>query len=116
MSRPTSTVLLGPSLSLLLADAVLVIHVGIAAFVVAGLLLVIAGNLSHWGWVNNAWFRVAHLAAIGIVVAESSAWIKAGTGVGSRGGRYFHQPGSGASRPINASVSRRARYIRNKRV
>ena len=54
-----------------LANAVLIVHVGIAAFVVVGLLLVIAGNLKRWRWVNNAWLRVAHLAAIGIVVAES---------------------------------------------
>lgn len=57
----------------LLADAVLVLHVGIVAFVVAGLLLVILGNLRHWRWVNDIWFRLAHLAAIGVVVAE--AWL-----------------------------------------
>ena len=62
---------LGPSLSLLLANVVLLLHVGIAAFVVTGLPIVVAGNLMHWGWVNNAWFRIAHLAAIGVVVAES---------------------------------------------
>ena len=61
----------GPSLSLLLANAVLLVHVGIAVFVVAGLVFVVAGNLVHWGWVNNAWFRIAHLTAIGVVVAES---------------------------------------------
>ena len=38
-----------PSLSLLLADVVLVAHVGIAAFVVVGLLVVVGGNLEHWG-------------------------------------------------------------------
>ncbi len=62
---------LGPSLGPLLADAVLVAHVGIAIFVVAGLLLVVAGNFARWRWVNNGWFRVAHLAAIAIVAAES---------------------------------------------
>jgi hypothetical protein len=65
-------VLLDPSFSLMLADAVLVVHVGIAAFVVAGLLLVVVGNLRRWGWVNNIWFRIAHVAAIGTIVAE--AW------------------------------------------
>ena len=65
--------MLDPSLSLLLANAVLAIHFGIAAFVVVGLLLVIAGNLARWRWVNNVRFRVAHLAAIGVVVAE--AWL-----------------------------------------
>ena len=92
--------LLGPSPSLLLANAVLVIHVGIVAFVIAGLLLVIVGNLEHWGWVNNAWFRVAHVAAIGIVVAESwlgfvcplttlEMWLRSRAGDASYGGGFI---------------------------
>lgn len=63
--------LLDPSLSLLLANAVLVVHASIAAFVVSGLALVVVGNRKHWGWVNNFWFRAAHLAAIAVVVGES---------------------------------------------
>ena len=63
--------LLDPSLSLLLANGVLVVHAGIAAFVVGGLVLTIVGNLTHWHWVNNLWFRAAHLAAIAVVVGES---------------------------------------------
>jgi hypothetical protein len=55
----------------LLADLVLVLHVGIALFVVFGLALVVAGNLRGWTWVNRPWFRLAHLAAMAIVVAES---------------------------------------------
>ena len=43
----------------------------IVLFVVAGLVLVVAGNLRHWPWVNHLWFRLAHLAAIAVVVAES---------------------------------------------
>jgi hypothetical protein len=62
---------LDPSLILLLANAVLVVHVGIAAFVVGGLVLTLVGNLTRWRWVNNLWFRAAHLAAIAVVVAES---------------------------------------------
>ena len=57
----------------LLADIVLVAHVALVAFVVGGLLLVVGGNLAGWRWVNALWFRVAHLAAIGFVVAE--AWL-----------------------------------------
>lgn len=57
----------------LLADAVLAVHVGVVAFVVLGLVLIVAGNLRHWRWVNNLWFRLAHLAAIVTVVAE--AWL-----------------------------------------
>ena len=54
-----------------LADAVLALHLGIVVFVVGGLLVVIAGNLRGWRWVNAGWFRLAHLGAIGVVVAES---------------------------------------------
>ena len=56
-----------------LADAVLVLHFAIVTFVVGGLVLVVAGNLLRWRWVNGLWFRLAHLAAIGVVVAQ--AWL-----------------------------------------
>jgi polyferredoxin len=55
----------------LLADAVLSLHVAIVAFVISGLVLIIAGNLFAWHWVNSLWFRLAHLGAIATVVAES---------------------------------------------
>ena len=55
----------------LLADVVLVLHCGVVLFVVGGLVLVVAGSLRRWRWVNSLWFRFAHLAAIGVVVAES---------------------------------------------
>ncbi len=55
-----------------LANAVLVLHLCIAGFVVAGLLLIVIGNVAHWRWVNNLWFRLAHVGAITVVVAE--AW------------------------------------------
>src|SRR5438128_615942 len=55
----------------LLADVVLSLHVAIVAFVIGGLVVVVAGNFLAWQWVNALWFRLAHLAAIAIVVAES---------------------------------------------
>jgi hypothetical protein len=54
----------------LLANAVLVLHVCIAAFVVVGLLLIVIGNIARWRWVNNLRFRLAHVLAIVVVVAE----------------------------------------------
>lgn len=57
----------------LFADVVLALHVAIVVFVVFGLVLIVAGNLRGWRWVNALWFRLAHLAAIAVVVAES--WI-----------------------------------------
>lgn len=58
-----------------LADAVLVLHLGIVAFVVAGLVLIVAGNLRGWRWVNGWVLRLAHATAIGVVVAEAWAGI-----------------------------------------
>lgn len=57
----------------LLADLVLSLHVAIVAFVVGGLVIIVAGNLRRWHWVNALWFRATHLACIAVVVAE--AWL-----------------------------------------
>ena len=56
----------------LLADLVLALHFGIVVFVVGGLVLVVVGNWCGLRFVNGWWFRLAHLVAIGIVVAQ--AW------------------------------------------
>lgn len=53
------------------ADVVLLLHFAIVVFVVGGLVLIIAGNMRRWHWVNALWFRLAHLGAIGTVAAES---------------------------------------------
>ncbi len=55
----------------LLADMVLLAHFGLVVFVVGGLAVILVGNLLGWRWVNNLWFRLAHIAAIAVVVAES---------------------------------------------
>jgi polyferredoxin len=59
----------------LLADVVLSLHVTLVVFVVGGLVFIIVGNLRAWNWVNALWFRLAHLAAIAVVVAE--VWLGA---------------------------------------
>ena len=59
----------------LLANLVLWLHVSIVVFVVCGLVFIIVGNLRAWYWVNAPWFRLAHLAAIAVVVVE--AWVGA---------------------------------------
>jgi hypothetical protein len=56
---------------LFLADAILILHFAFVAFVVMGLVLIWAGWWRRWQWVRNVSFRVAHLAAIGVVAAES---------------------------------------------
>ena len=61
------------SLYQLLADAVLLLHFGVVLFVIGGLVLIVAGNMLSWPWVNSLWFRLAHVLAIGVVVAQ--AWL-----------------------------------------
>ena len=57
----------------LLADLVLVLHLAIVIFVISGLLLVLFGRWRGWQWIHNIYFRLAHLAAIGVVVTQ--AWL-----------------------------------------
>ena len=61
-----------PSFYLLAADTLLVLHVTVVLFIVAGLALIIVGGLRGWSWVHNRWFRIAHLVAIGVVIVQ--AW------------------------------------------
>ena len=58
---------------LLLADIVLTLHAAVVLFIVGGLVLIFLGNRQRWRWVNGWWFRLAHLGAIAIVVAQ--AWL-----------------------------------------
>lgn len=59
----------------LLADLVLSLHLAVILFVVGGLLLILAGNLRGWRWVNELGCRLAHLAAIAVVMVQ--AWLGA---------------------------------------
>lgn len=54
-----------------LADLILATHALFVAFVVLGLVAVLLGKYRRWAWVRDLRFRLAHLAAIGIVMAES---------------------------------------------
>lgn len=56
---------------LLMADAVLALHLAFVVFVLAGMLLILAGGLLGWAWVRNRVFRISHLVAIVIVVLQS---------------------------------------------
>ena len=55
----------------LLADLVVFLHAGYVEFVVVGQLAILWGIARGWRWVRNRKFRLAHLAAIVIVVGES---------------------------------------------
>jgi polyferredoxin len=54
-----------------LADLILVVHAAFVAFVVGGLAATWIGLAASWRFARNPWFRGAHLAAIGFVVAEA---------------------------------------------
>ena len=62
----------------LLADAVLILHVGVVLFNVGALVLVLAGARLGWAWVRNMAFRVLHLAAIAYVVITTWLGIDCG--------------------------------------
>lgn len=59
------------SLYLIAADAVLLLHALFVIFVVLGLIGIFTGGVLQWQWVRNPWFRVIHLLAITVVVAQS---------------------------------------------
>ncbi|MGH8670250.1 MAG: DUF2784 domain-containing protein [Burkholderiales bacterium] len=60
-----------PAGARLIADALLVVHFLIAAFIAGGLVAVWVGAALGWSWIRNPWFRYLHLAAIGFVAAEA---------------------------------------------
>lgn len=56
---------------LIVADALLVFHSMLVAFVILGLVAVYAGHFLNWQWVRNLWFRLSHLIVVAIVVLQS---------------------------------------------
>ena len=92
--------MINPPVFQLLANAVLALHLAVVLFVAGGLLLVVAGNLRRWRWVNALWFRLAHLASIGFVVLQAwlgqvcplttlEMWLRARGGVSTYGGGFI---------------------------
>ena len=64
-----------PASGAFLADLILVLHVGIVAFVLVGQLLFLMGGILAWAWVREWWIRLAHLALIAFVIVQS--WLGA---------------------------------------
>ncbi len=62
-------------LYLIAADAILFTHALFVGFVVFGLIFILVGKFRSWAWVRNPWFRIVHLAGIGVVVLQS--WLGA---------------------------------------
>ena len=57
----------------ILADVVVILHAMYVGFLVFGLLAILLGIALGWRWVRSFWFRVIHLAMIGVVVFLSVA-------------------------------------------
>ena len=83
----------------LLADAVLLLHFGVVLFVVAGLGAIFVGGRRGWRFARSPGFRIAHLAAIAFVVAQSwlgavcplttlELWLRARAGDRTHGGGF----------------------------
>ncbi|WP_394004406.1 DUF2784 domain-containing protein [Luteimonas sp. WGS1318] len=71
--RDTAAMLLTPSTAALLADAVLALHVGIAAFVVAMTLAVPTGGLLGWRWIRLRGLRWLHAGLVAVIALQ--AWL-----------------------------------------
>lgn len=50
----------------MLANIVVVVHIGYFLFVVCGIIGILAGS----NWIRNIWIRLLHIAAVWIVVLE----------------------------------------------
>ena len=66
---------LSPTTARLLADAILVLHVGIVAFVVLGAVAILIGGLCSWRWVRGFRWRLAHVLLMVFIAAQ--AWLDA---------------------------------------
>ncbi|MGE0331859.1 MAG: DUF2784 domain-containing protein [Ramlibacter sp.] len=64
---------MSPTTASLLADALLVLHVGVVLFVVVGELLFLAGGWRGWLWVRHRGLRLVHLALMAFIALQ--AWL-----------------------------------------
>lgn len=55
----------------LLADVIFVVHFVFTAYIVFGLGIIWLGHFLKWGFIRNFYFRVSHVIAMAVVVAES---------------------------------------------
>lgn len=66
---------LPPQLAAFLADAILVLHVGIVLFVVLGAFVIPFGAWRGWRWVRGFRWRVTHVVLMGVIAVQ--AWLGA---------------------------------------
>lgn len=66
---------LTPATAARLADAILLLHVGIVAFVALGEVLLLLGGWRRWRWVRHRKLRLTHLLLMVFIAAQ--AWLGA---------------------------------------
>lgn len=71
MGHESSVVIANFNFYSVAADAILALHFGFVIFVVLGLILIWSGYFIGWKFVWDLRFRLAHLFAIGFVLAEA---------------------------------------------
>lgn len=64
---------MSPVVAALLADAILLLHVGLVGFVVLGTLAILAGGPLGWRWIRNRAFRLVHLGLMVFIAGQ--AWL-----------------------------------------
>jgi hypothetical protein len=57
----------------LAADAILLLHVTVVAFVLAGEVLILVGAARDWRWIRHRGLRLAHVVLIGFIALQ--AWL-----------------------------------------
>ncbi|HEV8694766.1 MAG TPA: DUF2784 domain-containing protein [Lysobacter sp.] len=62
---------LSPANAATLADAILILHVGMVAFVVLGTALILIGGWRRWQWVRGFKWRLAHLLLMVFIVLQT---------------------------------------------
>lgn len=55
----------------ILGEVVLALHVGVIAFNVFGLVAIPLGAALGWRWVRLRWWRLLHLASLGVVALQA---------------------------------------------
>lgn len=55
------------------ADLILIVHALVVAFVLVAQAMILVGWWRRWSWIRNAWFRLAHLVTIVVVMLQ--AWL-----------------------------------------
>lgn len=53
------------------ALSILILHLAIITFNVAGCVLIPVGAWCRWHWVRNFWFRIAHFACLAVVAVQA---------------------------------------------